>query len=71
LDEDFISGLYLIDDMIEFMNPNLLRTEWPMLVEALLRFSMHEHTRVRQPAIYGLGCIALNTGAEEFAAYAP
>lgn len=40
-------GIFIIDDMIEFLGIELIPDKWPHLCEALLRFSTHKSCDVR------------------------
>lgn len=51
-------GLFLIDDMIEFLGLELIPDKWPHLSEALLKFSSDKVCPVRQAAVYGIGILA-------------
>jgi len=54
-------GLFLIDDMLEHLGLDLLPNEWMHLTEALLKFSIHERSEVRKPAVFGIGVLAETT----------
>lgn len=54
-------GLFLIDDMIEFLGIELIPNEWPHLSEALLKYSTDKTCFVRQAALYGIGMLALKS----------
>ena len=40
-------GVFLVDDMIEFLGIELIPEEWPYLSEALLRYAKDHNTGVR------------------------
>jgi len=40
-------GIFVIDDMIEFLGVELIKNIWPDLCEALLKFSTHKACSVR------------------------
>lgn len=63
-------GLFLIDDMIEFLGLELIPDKWPHLSEALIRFSADKSCPVRQAAVYGIGVLA-EKSREIFAQMAP
>ena len=62
-------GLFLIDDMIEFLGVELIPDIWPHLSEALLRYANDRTTYVRQAALYGIGLVAQGS-KESFGAIA-
>lgn len=51
-------GIFIIDDMIEFLGIELIPEKWPHLCEALLRFACHKSCAVRQAAAYGIGVLS-------------
>lgn len=51
-------GIFIIDDMIEFLGIELIPEKWPHLCEALLRFACHKSCSVRQAAAYGIGVLS-------------
>ena len=63
-------GIFLIDDMIEFLGLELIPDKWPHLSEALIRFSNDKSCPVRQAAVYGIGVLA-EKSREIFATMAP
>ena len=63
-------GLFLIDDMIEFLGLELIPDKWPHLSEALIRFSNDKCCPVRQAAVYGIGVLA-EKSREIFSQLAP
>jgi len=46
-DEMHKFGIFVIDDMIEFLGIELIPSKWPNLLEALLRFTCHKSCAVR------------------------
>ena len=54
-------GLFLIDDMIEYLGIELIPNEWPHLSEALLKYATDKTCFVRQAALYGIGVLALKS----------
>lgn len=54
-------GIYLIDDMIEYLGIELIPNEWPHLSEALLKYATDKTCFVRQAALYGIGVLALKS----------
>lgn len=40
-------GIFLIDDMIEFLGYELMADKWPHFAEALVKFSSHSVCSVR------------------------
>ena len=65
-EEDHKFGVYLIDDIIEFVGPTLVPDQWPMLSEAILRYAVSPNDAVRQAACYGLGILATRTDPTVF-----
>jgi len=63
-------GIFLIDDMIEFLGLELIPDKWPHLSEALIKFSNDKSCPVRQAAVYGIGVLA-EKSREIFAQMAP
>jgi len=51
-------GLFLIDDMIEFLGIELIQDKWPALSEALIKYALDKVCFVRQAAVYGIGVLA-------------
>ncbi len=51
-------GIFVIDDMIEYLGIELIPDKWPHLCEALLRFACHKSIAVRQAAAYGIGVLS-------------
>ena len=54
-------GIFLIDNMIEFIDFDLLRNEWVTLSKILIQFTIHEKAELRHPAAYGIGLLAEKT----------
>eukprot|EP01015_Nassula_variabilis_P025412 TRINITY_DN4966_c0_g1_i2.p1 TRINITY_DN4966_c0_g1~~TRINITY_DN4966_c0_g1_i2.p1 ORF type:complete len:232 (-),score=41.64 TRINITY_DN4966_c0_g1_i2:138-833(-) len=54
-------GVFLADDMIEYLGVELIPEEWPHLSEALLRYATDLSPDVRQAACYGIGVIACSS----------
>ena len=54
-------GIFLVDDMIEFLGIDLLGNRWEFLANALLTFIISKHATVRQAASYGLGQLAIQS----------
>ena len=50
--------MFLIDDMIEYLDLELIADKWLSFTEALLRFATDKTLFVRQAAIYGIGVLA-------------
>ena len=65
-EEDHKFGVYLIDDIIEFVGPTLVPDQWPMLSEAILKYAVSHNDAVRQAACYGLGILATRTDPAVF-----
>lgn len=56
-------GIFLIDDMIEFLGYEILRAEWFDFGNILVKYSQEKSCILRQAACYGLGIFAENTPA--------
>ena len=54
-------GLYIIDDMIEFLGQGLLQNQWADLVKLVLAYANDKEPFLRQASLYGLGEFAVNT----------
>ena len=54
-------GIFLIDDMIEFLGIELIPDKWPYLSEALLKYALDKTCFVRQAAVYGIGILAIKS----------
>lgn len=63
-------GIFIIDDIIEFVGPALVHDKWLALQEALVRFADAKDDAVRQAAVYGLGQLAIKSSPEIFQQYA-
>jgi hypothetical protein len=63
-------GIFLIDDMIEHLGIELIPDRWPILLEALIRYSTDKSCTVRQAAVYGIGILA-EKSKETFAKVSP
>lgn len=51
-------AIFVIDDIVEFINIDLIQDKWPDLCKALLKFSSHKACSVRQAAAYGIGVLS-------------
>jgi hypothetical protein len=56
-------GLFLIDDMVEYLGIEFLGADWTQLGEALLKYAVNKSVTVRQASFYGIGL--LSTAAKE------
>ena len=56
-------GIFLIDDMIEYLGYDVLQNEWFDFANILANFSQQKSCILRQAACYGLGIFAENTPA--------
>lgn len=56
-------GIFLIDDMVEYLGYEILQSEWFEFANILSRFSQEKSCILRQAACYGLGIFAENTPA--------
>ncbi|EAR88916.3 importin protein (macronuclear) [Tetrahymena thermophila SB210] len=63
-------GLFLIDDMVEFLGFELMSVRWNELATALKMFAQDKSCQVRQAAVYGIGIFAQNTPNASFTPYA-
>lgn len=54
-------GIFLIDDIVEFLGYELLPTEWPNFATVLLKYACETSCVIRQAASYGLGIFAERT----------
>jgi hypothetical protein len=54
-------GLFILDDMVEFLGQNLLENIWVDIAKILLRFPDDKATELRQASCYGLGEFAKHT----------
>lgn len=54
-------GLYIVDDMIEFLGQNLLLNVWDSLAKLVLTYCDHKEPFLRQAAVYGIGEFASTT----------
>jgi hypothetical protein len=64
--EDHKLGIFIIDDIIEFVGPSLVNDKWLALQEALVRFADSKDDSVRQAAVYGLGQLATKSPPATF-----
>lgn len=56
-------GIFLIDDMVEYLGYEILQAEWFQFANILAKFSQEKSCVLRQAACYGLGIFAENTPA--------
>ncbi len=56
-------GIFLIDDMLEYLGYEILQTEWFQFANILAKFSQEKSCVLRQAACYGLGIFAESTPA--------
>lgn len=54
-------GIYIVDDMIEFLGQELLPKIWPELAKILLSYCDSTDPPLRQACIFGIGEFAVNT----------
>jgi len=62
-------GIFLVDDMIEYLGQSLLQSIWKDLAFILVTYSNHEIPEIRQASVYGIGIFSKQTEAG-FDAYA-
>lgn len=51
-------GIFLVDDMIEFLGYQHMSNKWLNLLEALTKYATSKECSVRQAAVYGIGVFA-------------
>lgn len=54
-------GIFLIDDIVEFLGYELLPNEWASFANVLIKYSAEASCILRQAACYGLGIFAEKT----------
>ena len=55
-------GLYIIDDLIEFLGQEILSQDlWNSLAKLVIKFCDYEEPGIRQAAAYGIGNLAVHT----------
>lgn len=59
-------GLFLIDDMVEFLGFELMSAKWNDFATALKMFAQDKSCQVRQAAVYGIGIFAISTPTNAF-----
>ena len=55
-------GVFLIDNMIEYLGLELIPNEWPEFAQVLIQYATHPSPDVRQAAVYGIGVLAEKSG---------
>ena len=58
-------GLFLIDDMVDYLGYELIPDIWPHLAEALIKFATDKTAYIRQASVFGIGLLA-QRGKEYF-----
>jgi len=56
-------GIFLVDDMVEYLGQNLLQSIWKDLAFILVTYSNHEIPEIRQASVYGIGIFSKLTEA--------
>ena len=56
-------GLFVMDDMVEFLGPDLLGPHYITVAREIIKFCNHPVAAVRQAASYGIGIMAEKAGA--------
>lgn len=51
-------GIFLIDDMVEYLGYELLQAHWASFAQVLLKYTSEKSCVLRQAACYGLGIFA-------------
>lgn len=59
-------GLFLIDNMIEYLGLEHIPNEWPYLVKVLIEYCTAKVPDLRQAATYGIGVLAEKADGEGF-----
>jgi hypothetical protein len=54
-------GIFIVDDMIEFLGQDYLKQIWSELQKAVVMFCEHDNEGIRQAASYGVGIFATFT----------
>ena len=54
-------GIFLIDDMAEFLGYDLLQSHWSSFSQVLLKYTVEKSCVLRQAACYGVGILAQST----------
>ena len=57
-------GLFIMDDMVEFLGQELLGPIWPDISKTLITYADHPACEIRQAASYGLGEFIKHTNVE-------
>ena len=57
-------GLFIMDDMVEFLGQELLAPIWPDISKTLIAYADHQSCEIRQAASYGLGEFIKHTNAD-------
>ena len=57
-------GLFIMDDMVEFLGQELLAPIWPDISKTLITYTDHQSCEIRQAASYGLGEFIKHTNAD-------
>jgi hypothetical protein len=65
--EDHKFGIFVIDDIIEFVGQEVVGDKWNAFCEAIARYASDSEDPVRQAAVYGLGIFASKTSPATFA----
>lgn len=56
-------GLFILDDMVEFLGPNLLGAQYFQVAQQIIKHCNSTVAAVRQAASYGIGIMAEKSGA--------
>lgn len=62
-------GIFLIDDMVDYLGYTICQDKWNYFVEVFLQFSTNEDIELRTAAIFGLGKLPERTPADVFVNY--
>ena len=56
-------AIYLMDDMVEFLGPNILGVHYVTVAQQIIKYCNSPTAALRQAAAYGIGMMAVNGGA--------
>ena len=54
-------GIFLIDDMVEFLGYQLMQSHWSSFSQVILKYTGEKSCVLRQAACYGVGILAQAT----------
>ena len=59
-------GIFMIDDIVEFLDKDFVGNRWDTLVKTLFQYSLSTHCPIRQASVYGVGVIAEKTPTNQY-----